>query len=204
MLDARHQVRHVSPTCDDVCGQRHTGQQLARPHNQGVVRLPAVPPPHALQGGGGARLRRHVQLLAYVGVGGNDLWACMTHSVDGKRCTARTHIPIHSNAGPSQGAPCSCLHRDGLLPIAGNSEQSEQCGEGHPSNATPCQATCAQECQAQHVQYQQTFACMQSRQGHVCSRSRGAFQSCWQVPAGTCRSADAQPQPSRSHAAHLP
>lgn len=53
--------------------ERHLGQGGPHVRHQLIIRLTGVPPPHALQHGGAAALRRHVQLLAHVGARGDDL-----------------------------------------------------------------------------------------------------------------------------------
>ena len=78
LLHQAHRVLVVllsfaAETRDDVGGDGAAGDDLLDPIDEGEVRLPGVAAGHALEVGGGAALRGHVQAVAHVGSPGDHL-----------------------------------------------------------------------------------------------------------------------------------
>jgi hypothetical protein len=68
-------ARVPTRACDDVRAEGHArAQRRPRPRDERVVRLPAVAAPHAREHAGRPRLRWHVQGVAHVWAGRDDLW----------------------------------------------------------------------------------------------------------------------------------
>ena len=88
---------------------------------QRIVRFSAVAPPHALQHGGAARLCRHVQLLADVGVVGNSLRVGRQEAAAGReqlalRCMHAAATAIAA-ATPGQQGSSSRAAAPGRVPF---------------------------------------------------------------------------------------
>ena len=78
LLHQAHRVLVVllsfaAETRDDVGGDGAAGDDILDPIDEGEVRLPGVAAGHALEVGGGAALRGHVQAVAHVGSPGDHL-----------------------------------------------------------------------------------------------------------------------------------
>ena len=100
----RHRVRVflfrlAAKSGDEIARQRHARNLLSRAPRQRNVRLPRVPPSHALQHGRRTALRRHVQLLRDVGSIGDDAEHLVWKIFWVRRRESNAHLRVHVRRG---------------------------------------------------------------------------------------------------------